>query len=288
MFVKRVLAWGVPILALVAFLAVSVDFAEAKRFGGGRSFGSKPSYQKSVTNPQKPAQQSQGQSAGAMNQPGRGLMGGMLGGLLMGGLLGSLFFGGSFMGPGLFDILIIGGLLYLAYRFFKSRKLQERTDSGPEPGPMRRSESGAGWENLRTPPSTGSKSARAVPVPEGFDEREFLEGAKAAFARLQQSWDERDMDDIRQFTSPEVFRTIEDHARQEPGPSRTETLLLEASLYEVRQVGSQTVAGVEFNARIQEDGGPVEQVREIWHFGRYDNDPKASWVLEGIQQVEER
>ena len=40
----------------------------------------------------------------------------------------------------------------------------------------------------------------------------FLKGAKAAYTRLQASWDARDMEDLRHFTSQEVFAEVEAQA----------------------------------------------------------------------------
>ncbi|MCK7503809.1 MAG: hypothetical protein MZV70_06640 [Desulfobacterales bacterium] len=53
-----------------------------------------------------------------------GRWGGMLGGMLMGGLIGSLLFGGghAWGGPGLIDIALIGGGLFLLFRFLRSRR----------------------------------------------------------------------------------------------------------------------------------------------------------------------
>jgi Tim44-like domain. len=49
-----------------------------------------------------------------------------------------------------------------------------------------------------------------------LDEQEFLTGAKALYTRLQASWDRRDIDDIRQFTSPEVHEEIARQATLDP------------------------------------------------------------------------
>ena len=220
-----------------------------------------------------------------MRRPG-GMFGGLFGGLLVGGLLGSLFFGGHFMGPNLLDLLIIGGLLYLAFRFFRSRRPQEQRNTPGASAAETHTRGHHGWDTLRS--SAGATSAASEgdgkSRPDGFDEQEFLAGAKAAFVRLQQSWDERDLDDIAQFTAPEVLQTIREQAELDSQPGKTDILVLDAELLDVRQLGSQTVADVEFTARMQEDG-EVKNVREVWHFSRYDHDPQSGWILEGLQQV---
>jgi predicted lipid-binding transport protein (Tim44 family) len=212
-----------------------------------------------------------------------GMLGGMLGGLLMGGLLGSLFFGGAFSGISFMDILLIGGGLFLLMRFLRSRQPAAQTASGPsQTHDMNR----GAWDNLRTAQHHTSTSVPEYPA--GFDAQEFLGGAKAAYTRLQSAWDARDLDDLRQFTSPEVFAEIQSQAEADPGPGKTEILFLEASLLEVKTVGNQTIATVLFDSMLREDSAtaPAEQVREAWHFSRYESGGSSHWVVEGIQQLE--
>lgn len=96
------------------------------------------------------------------------------------------------------------------------------------------------------------------------------------------------MDDLRQFTSEEVFAELQSQAEADPGPGKTEILFLEASLLEVKTVGNQTIATVLFDSMLREDSAsaPAEQVREAWHFSRYESDGGSHWVVEGIQQLE--
>ena len=91
------------------FASVSVvlpDMAEAARMGGGRSFGSKPSMNRTAPAPsqsmtQSGAQQGQKQAAAQAAKPGLfGGMGGLFGGLLAGTLLGSLLAGTGFLAVG--------------------------------------------------------------------------------------------------------------------------------------------------------------------------------------------
>ncbi len=275
---------GAIILSLGLIVLTMPDLADARRMGGGGSFGSKPSYSKSYQKPAAPTSTPSQQAApGASPMGGRGMFGGMLGGLLMGGLLGSLFFGGGFSGIGMMDILLIGGGLFLLMRFLRSRQPAAQTAGGPsQTHDMNR----GAWDNLRTAQQHTSTSAPDYPA--GFDAQEFLGGAKAAYTRLQSAWDARDMDDLRQFTSPEVFAEIKAQAEADPNPGKTEILLLEASLLEVKTVGNQTIATVLFDTMLREDSAsaPAEQVREAWHFSRYETGGAKHWVVEGIQQLE--
>lgn len=272
------------ILGLGLMLLTMPDLADAKRLGGGGSFGSKPSYSKSYQKPTAPSSTPTQQAApGASPMGGRGMFGGMLGGMLMGGLLGSLLFGGGFSGISFIDILLIGGGLFLLFRFLRSRQSAPQTAGGP--GRVHDMQPGA-WDNLRS--SQHQTSSAAEIYPPGFDAKEFLDGAKAAYTRMQASWDARDLNDLKQFTSPEVFAEIQAQAAADPGPGKTEILLLEARLLEVKTLGNQTVATVLFDAMLREDSpaAPAEQVREAWHFSRYETGGGSHWVVEGIQQLE--
>jgi len=102
--------------------------AEAKRFGGGSSFGSKKSYSSPFKKSAQKKSFSQ-QKAAATNQQRKqqlsnkgGLMG-MLGGLALGGLLGALLFGGAFENFNMFDFLIIGGIIFAVIWFMKRKAL---------------------------------------------------------------------------------------------------------------------------------------------------------------------
>ena len=281
---------------LLAFLLDGL--AEARRMGGGRSFGSKPSYQKNYSNPTTPQRQQQAQpQQGPIGRPGGlfGGFGGMLGGMLMGGLIGSLLFGGGmrgFGGPGLLDIIIIGGGLFLLFRYLRARRAASQS-AGPmsfESVGYREVERGSGagpWGGV----SQGREEAvEATPkVPAGFNVDEFMKGARAAYNRLQDSWNKRDLEDIRQFTSPEVWGEIKRQAAEDPSGGKTEIVLVKAQLLEVNTTGGETVASVYFDVLMREDPNEErpKQVREVWHFSQKEGAQDSFWRLEGIQQLEE-
>jgi len=289
----------VSFLGLFIFAAgvlyVLAETAEAARLGGGKSFGSRPSYQRSAPAPSPSPtspQLSPGQSTPQMpgTAPAMGRWGGMLGGMLMGGLIGSLLFGGGhgYGGPGLMDLVIVGGGLFLLFRFLRARRMAAGSPSAAgsvsfDRGPAQ------GWGSSGYDPSTETSSPELAPtpIPPGFDADEFLKGAKAIYTRLQASWDKRDLDDIRQFTAPVVYDEIQQQAQADPKPGKTELLLINPRILEVRDIDGQTVASVLYDVMLRESQAEMaRQVREIWHFGREASNSKAMWVLEGIQQVE--
>jgi predicted lipid-binding transport protein (Tim44 family) len=285
---------AILILAMAAFYLLA-EAAEAARLGGGRSFGSRPSYQRSAPapapSPTSP-QMSPGQPTSQMPGTATGMrpLGGMFGGLLMGGLIGSLLFGGGMQGAGgigLLDIILLGGGLYLLMRFLRARRMAAETagagsmsfDRGPAQG----------WGSSGYAPSAdaAADTDAAPSVPPGFDSEEFLKGAKLIYTRLQTSWDKRDLEDIHQFTSPEVFEEIQRQTQEDPTPGKTELLLITPKILEVREMDGQTVASVLYDVMMRENNAEMSrQVREIWHFSRAAGNSDAFWVLEGIQQVE--
>ena len=272
--------------------------AEAARLGGGKSFGSRPSYQRSApaptpsptspqVNPSQPAQQRP--IAGPTPSP-MGRWGGMLGGLLMGGLIGSMLFGGghAYGGPGLLDLVLIGGGLFLLYRFIRARRLSTASPSSAGSIHFDRSPF-QGWGESGSSPSIEPTTPAAGPLtlPPSFDADDFLKGAKNIYARLQASWDKRNLEDIRQFVSPEVLAKINQQAQEDPQPGKTDLLLINPSILEVREADNQTVVSVLYDVMMRENGTEMaKQVRELWHFSRETRKPENFWMLEGIQQVE--
>jgi predicted lipid-binding transport protein (Tim44 family) len=274
------------------------DVAEAARLGGGKSFGSKPSYQRSApattpspTSPQvSPSQPTQQRPVAGPTPSPMGRWGGMLGGLLMGGLIGSLLFGGghAYGGPGLFDMLLIGGGLFLLYRFIRARRMATASAASGGAMSFEKSPSQFWGESGYNPAVEPTSAVAEQPAfPPGFNAEDFLKGAKVIYTRLQASWDKRDLEDIRQFVSPEVLAEIELQAKADPQPGKTELLLINPSILEAREVGTQTIVSVLYEAMMREnETETAKQVRELWHFSRETQKPEAFWLLEGIQQVE--
>lgn len=290
--------YGAILASLMLLLSTIIlalpDSAEAARMGGGRSFGSRPSMNAPAQRPamrqQTPAQNNN-PAAAATQRPGMGMMGGLLGGLLAGTLLGSLLSGGGFSGGGFMDLILIGILAFLGYTLYK--RFRQR----PQPAPAAQgygaafNNTGGGnssqWNSFRqnAQPAAGAADP-AVDVPAGFDVDEFLRGAKAAYVRMQKSWDNRDLKDIAQFATPAVMTVLEQQRAEDPNPSHTELMLVNASLLGVEDEGSERRAQVYFDVMMRED--PSQQtpsaVREIWHFVR--SGQNGNWLLDGIQQVE--
>ncbi|HLA74359.1 MAG TPA: Tim44-like domain-containing protein [Gammaproteobacteria bacterium] len=308
---KTTLTAALTLFTIVFFTLGTFDDAQARRMGGGKSFGGKNSYSQAAPKPTPgPTQQSMANrqntdQRAALSQRG-GLMG-MLGGLALGGLLGALFFGGAFEHLNFMDILIFGLIAFLLYKLF-ARKRQQSAHASyqsaargtPQAEPVQPSHRGFDTDLLfkkntavnDDSPAQTNRGAGANVIPRDFDTGHFLEGAKLAYRRLQQAWDEGELADVRQFTTDKVFAEIQDQFRARQGINRTDILKLNAELLEVNEVGTNTEASVLFDVIMREidadstDDARAEQVREIWHFIRPLNSKTPTWYLDGIQQIE--
>lgn len=208
------------------------------------------------------------------------------------------------------SIILLGIAAYFIYRFFTRRKrainAQRATAAYGGQGyqaynntnntqyhPYNNAQlSGAGgWDNLGSTPQAGPiEELRGPAIPAGFDSEDFLQGAKLVFTRLQQSWDRRDIDDVALFTTPHVLEEIRSQAQEDPEPSITEILLINANILEVTEEDGQQQVMVFFDVLLRED--PEQEVpisvREVWHFTRpVYGQSSAMWLLDGIQQVEQ-
>ena len=294
--------------SMVAFLVIGLCLvlsgmtdAEAKRFGGGSSFGSRPAYnapfQRSALPPSRSASQQQATAQNQMARQGmsqRGGMMGMLGGLALGGLLGALFFGGAFENINAMDILVLLGLAYLLYKLFAAKATQQSPSQGSayeaQATTMPSNPAGFNTDILfkKQADLSASQNIQQNHIPAGFDSHGFLVGAKIAYSSLQQAWNAKELAEIRGLTTDKVFAEIQSQLKASTTDNVTEILKLEAELLEVREIGSELQATVLFDAIMREDiNGATEQIKEIWHFVK----PKASiqpkWLLDGIQQLED-
>src|SRR5690348_9025445 len=295
-------------LAIFSFGLATFD-AEAKRFGGGQSIGK----QRESISPQSAPKQAQTPSAtpAPATAPGSKWMG-PLAGLAAGGLLAALFMGGAFEGIKMMDVLMLAALM--AAIFFVVRMLRKPRQEDHARRPMQYSGMGAGTGNAGGAPTSGSaatptgsagasagagQQAPVPPVPAGtanagtpnipadFKVEPFLRNAKTSFIRLQAANDARDLSDIREYTTPEMFAEISMQINERGSePQKTEVLNINADLLEVVTEKDTAIASVRFNGQLRESPtSSPEAFDEIWHVQKNLKDSESVWLLAGIQQV---
>ena len=286
-------------LAVLSFGLAAFD-AEARRFGGGKSIGK----QREAISPQAAPKQAQTPSAapGAAAAGGSKWMG-PLAGLAAGGLLAALFMGGAFEGINMMDVLMLAALM--AAIFFVVRMLR-RPRQEQSSRPMQYSGMGAGAGSSPTPetgaktgaptggPAAAASASTAMPatggnanIPADFQVEPFLRNAKTSFIRLQAANDARDLSDIREYTTPEMFAEISMQINERGNePQRTEVMSINADLLEVVTENDTAIASVRFNGQLRESPqSSPEAFDEVWHVQKNIKDPESVWLLAGIQQV---
>lgn len=106
---------------------------------------------------------------------------------------------------------------------------------------------------------------------------------------MQKAWDEGDLVQLRSLTTDKVFGELQDQLKARGGViNRTELLKIEVELLEARDQGADREATVLFDVIMRESPEErPEQVREVWHFVRPRTSRQPTWLLDGIQQLED-
>lgn len=299
----------------IAFFAAE---AEAKRLGGGKTFGRQSSTvtQRDATPPQQnamPSQSAQTQAAARQNpaaagatQPARnrwlGPVAGLAAGLGLAALASHLGIGEELASMMLILLMVLAAVVVV--RMVMARRAQPR----PAFQTAGYAADGVGSEaSVRFSPlpssAQGGASAPAAPVvgpvagavaaaepqariPEGFDVEGFVRNAKVQFVRLQAAFDAGDVNDLREFTSPEMFAELKMQIAERQGTSnRTDVVRLDAELLGIESGEADHVASVRFWGLVREsEGAPAEAFDEVWNLVKPVSG-SGGWVLAGIQQL---
>lgn len=123
-------------------------------------------------------------------------------------------------------------------------------------------------------------------IPADFDVTTFVRQAKVEFVRLQAAWDAGDLEDIRTFTTPQMFAEIRiDLSERGEARNVTEVVELEAELLGIEMRERDALASVRFHGRIREDdGAPAGPFEEVWNLVK-PLSGRGGWLLAGIQQA---
>lgn len=269
------------LLALfAAFLtfALPVHDAEAKRFGGGSSSGlqrsTTPQKQAAPTNTTAPT----GASAPAGQRSWLGPVAGLAAGLGLAALASHLGLGEEFASFMLIALLAMAAL-------FLFRLMTRR--NAPGPAMQYAGASAAGNVMPFQAQVMGTAAAPAASLPSGFDAVAFTRQAKLNFIRMQAAYDAGNLDDIHEFTSPEMYAEIRlQLAERGSAAQRTEVEDLEAEVLECVEEASRYLVSVRFHGRIREEAdAPAVDFDEVWHLTKPASG-KGGWVVAGIQQMQ--
>ena len=205
------LAFAAALLAGLLMLQAGEAFARA---GSGGSRGSRSSSAParpaptSPTTPTSPSRSTVSPTTPAPQPARGGWMGPIMGGLAgfaLGGLLGGMLFGGGFgHGIGLFDLLLIGGGLFLLFRFMSARRAEQpayaTAGAGYDGGAT---SSGAVMEAPAAPPSDLDRGLGHIrSMDAAFDPSTLAGSARGLFGDVQRALSTRDMNPVAsQLTS---------------------------------------------------------------------------------------
>ncbi|MBF0126274.1 MAG: Tim44 domain-containing protein [Magnetococcales bacterium] len=329
---SRVTLFSILLLLGATAVFLLPDDAWAGRFGGGSSVGSRGS--KSFSTPRQatprnatqpsPSHQQTASASPTGSRWGSGLLGG-IGGFMLGGLLGSMLFGGAGEsgGLGFLEILLIGGALYWLFRWFKGRQAGAPV---PESGNAAFSPAcGNQGAPATMPPVSNRISLNKSPLPHsfsmggagpvdevsqglsqiagmdpGFNEMQFLAGAKSAYQQIQSAWSDWSVERLRPLLTERMWDIIQSQARERQAAGRRD--IVEKIRFDVAEISEAwqeagenwltvhfLVDMVEYETDVAGrilNGTPDQSIKveEYWTFCRPVGSPNPNWLLSAVQQ----
>ncbi len=300
----------IALMVVASTMAMVATEAQAKRMGGGGSIG-----RQSQSAKQAPAQAAKPAAPAAT--PGavppkpasawKGMLGGALLGLGLGAMLSHFGMGGALGGMlgSILMIALLGVAAMFIYRMFRKKtddSAAQPAYAGAYPSGNSTPEIGSRIEPAGAPSAfqgadaaaggavgvagAAGAAAAAWTIPADFDVPGFLRNSKTYFIRLQAAWDKADINDLREFTSSEMYGELKLQI-QERGASAnvTDVVTLDAELLGVETIGNDYHASVKFSGMIKESASaPAEAFAEIWNMSK-PMSGQGGWVLAGIQQL---
>jgi predicted lipid-binding transport protein (Tim44 family) len=264
---------------------------------GGSSFSTRQQVPASPASPTAPALQRRGFFSG---------FGGALAGFAVGGLLGSMLFGGlgRGFGIGLMDLVIVGGLGFLAWQFFQRRRSAPQPAYATAAGPSRHGVTPSvanvavalGSHGGEAEVSRGIGHIRQMDA--GFDADALTEWARTFFLNVQSCVALRDVGMIRDRLTPEMYNVLQNQCQELRAARRTnyiEKIALDrAEVSEAWQEGGHDFVTVRFTGTmldytVEDATGEVvegskaapQDLDEYWTFNRPVGPNR--WKLGAIQ-----
>lgn len=273
---------------LISLFAVFIGFgllaphdAEARRMGGSKSFGMQrtaPAKQNTAPTPQR-QQTPTSPTAAPKKNSWMGPIAGLAAGLGLAALFSHLGLGEEMANFLMLALLALAAFMLIRYFM---RRNAPATPAMQYAGSRQHTPSTV---MMDTSVQASSAGAELSAYPPGFDADAFAREAKLNFIRLQAAFDAGDLDDLRAFTSPEVFAEVRMQLAERGEASQvTDVMSLNADVIEAVEEGDQHIVSVRFTGLIREaaDASPTS-LDEVWHLTRSANG-RGGWVIAGIQQ----
>ncbi len=187
-------------------------------------------------------------------------------------------------------IALIGGVIFFIVSMLrrKSQPAAQPAFSGMNGVPLNQQQS-APFEPAPAMQSAAAPAAAAhTPwgVPSDFDTPGFLRAAKTNYIRLQAAWDKADVEDIRNFSTPEMFAELRMQIQERGAQVEyTDVVTIDAELLGIENDGKEYLASVKFWGQMKPapDALP-ESFQEVWNLSKPVSG-NTGWMLAGIQQL---
>ena len=208
----------------------------------------------------------------------------VLGGLAAGGLLGVLFGGNVLFG-------ILMAVLLVALGAFVVRLIL-RARAVPLPAAQF---AGLGSETVAAPPPSQAQGlteaapsvTRGPVLPAGFDLAGFVRTAKLNFVRLQIAHELGELDEVREFSTPQLFAALS-KAVAERGSAQLQrdVVSLNVELTELATDGDTHRASVRFSGMARATPGAAPAgFAEVWQLAKAGKG-STGWLLAGIRRLD--
>jgi predicted lipid-binding transport protein (Tim44 family) len=315
MFSGKWIKYGLMVFSLFFFVTYIMELDACARAGGSRgsrsystpsSPSSQPSSPSRQAGPAPSSQPAPSQGGGFM----KGIAGGLVGGILGGMLFRSLGFGGDGGmgggGIGLFEIILIVGILYGIWWYIKKRRREAEATASPA---YYRTASITEAQQPDYAPSYGQQTGGSDlgagldyirQMDSAFDEQRFKDQCMDAFFKIQGAWTNRDMSGIRNMFTDEMYRFMQsdaDDLKTNKRINRLENIAVRAvELSEAWQEAGKDFITVRFLANLLDyttdettgaviSGSKMDPVKfeEFWTFTRPVGN--NSWQLSAINQT---
>ncbi|MCC2597591.1 39S ribosomal protein L45 [Pusillimonas sp. MFBS29] len=307
---SRLLAAAMIVFSAGAMLTASFD-AEARRMGGGKSFGRQSSnitqQRQAVTPPaastasRSAAPAAGAAAAGTAAKSGMsrwlGPIAGIAAGLGIAALLSSMGLSGAFL-EFMSSLLLIGLLVFGVMFIVRRLRGGAARPAMQQAGGMHRenAQSQNAWQQASpaAAPAAAAPAAAAAGVPAppvdkswfipgDFDTSAFLANAKAQFIEIQAVWDSGDIDRLKEYMTDDLVAEIKPEILARAEGNVTEVVLLNAELLGIEAVSGGHLASVRYSGMLREaKDAEAFRFEEVWNLYKADN---AGWLLAGIQQI---
>jgi len=305
---NRLMAVAV-VLAGVGMVSAPMD-VEAKRLGGGRASGMQrqmPPRQPSAAPNQtaNPGQQAAAPAPATPTtpaaQPGRrswlGPIAGIAAGLGIAALMSHFGMGEAF---GQFMTL---ALLAMVAMFAISWVMRRFSGGGAGAQGSRLAGAGAPYQPPQPPyqpqqpmqreaqqpalAPVGTSAGDLAQVPAGFDMAGFVRTAKMIFIRMQAANDAGNVEDLRKFTTPQLFASLRlDLQERGAAPNQTDVMQLDAEVVDTAKEDGQWIVTVRFHGLIREEvNAGAQPFNELWHLVK-PQDESSDWAIAGITPID--